>query len=198
MSRARALGSEVREVHVKRLVALAGLAAVLLGVTACNGSTTGQPSPVTTPAGVTSATGPATATSAPGGGGSSLPVDDPCSLLSSADLQQLGVSSPPTKDKVGTANSCELDTADDHFGIDVRTDGGLADFTPVAGGGPVTAPDLGSHQAKEQADKNSSSCTVAIGVSDSSRVDVSATGNGDTDPCPATLAVAKLVEPKLP
>jgi Protein of unknown function (DUF3558) len=181
---------------VKRLVALAGLTAVLLGVAACNGSTTGQPSPATTPAAVTS--GPVTATSAPGGGANSLPVDDPCSLLSSADLQQLGVSAPPTKDKVGTANSCELDTADDHFGVDVRTDGGLADFAPVAGGGPVTAPDLGGHQAKEQADKNASSCTVAIGVSDSSRVDVTATGNGNTDPCPATLAVAKLVEPKLP
>lgn len=197
MSRVRAPGSEVREVHVKRLVAAAGLTAVLLGAVACNGSTTGQPSPATTPAGVTSGTGPVTATSAPGSGGS-LPADDPCSLLSSADQQQIGVSSPPTKDKVGTANSCELDTADDHFGLDIRTDGGLADFAPVAGGGPVTAPDVGGHQAKEQADKNSSSCTVAIGVSDSSRVDVTATGDGNTDPCPAALAVAKLVEPKLP
>jgi hypothetical protein len=125
-------------------------------------------------------------------------VDDPCALLSSADLQQLDASSPPSQDKVGTAHSCELDTADYHFGVDIRTDAGLSDFAPVAGGGPVTAPDVGSHQAKEQADKNASSCTVAIGVSDSSRVDVTATGDGSTDPCPATLAVAKLVEPKLP
>jgi hypothetical protein len=125
-------------------------------------------------------------------------VDNPCALLSSADLQQIDASSPPTQDKVGTANSCELDTADYHFGLDIRTDAGLAGFEPVAGGGPVTSPDLGSHQAKEQADRNSSSCTVVIGVSDSSRVDVTATGDGNTDPCPATLAVAKLVEPKLP
>jgi hypothetical protein len=98
---------------------------------------------------------------------------------------------------VGTAHSCELDTADYHFGLDIRTDAGLSSFAPVAGGGPVTESDVGSHQAKEQADKNASSCTVAIGVSDSSRVDVTATGDGNTDPCPATLAVAKLVEPKL-
>lgn len=99
---------------------------------------------------------------------------------------------------VGTAHSCEIDSADYHFGLDIRTDGGLSAFESVAGGGPVTSPSVGRHQAKEQADSGSSSCTVAIGVSDSSRVDVTATGDGTKDPCPAALAVAQRVEPKLP
>jgi hypothetical protein len=110
----------------------------------------------------------------------------------------MGVSSPPSADKVGTANSCELDTTADHIGLDVRTDAGLSEYVAVPGGGPVTSVTVGRHQAKQQADKSSSSCTVAIGVTSSSRVDVTATGNGDTDPCPTALAVATLIEPKLP
>jgi Protein of unknown function (DUF3558) len=190
-----------KEGYVKRLVVLAGLAVTLMSVAAC-GSTPGQPTAVTTTAGggagQTSAAGTSDEPSSAGSGSGSLPVDQPCSLLSSSDLQQLNVSSPPSADKVGTANSCELDTAADHIGLDIRTDAGLADFDAVPNGGPVSDLTIGSHQAKQEADPSSSSCDVAIGVTSSSRVDVSTTGDGNTDPCPVAVAAAKLVEPKLP
>ncbi|HEX5494565.1 MAG TPA: DUF3558 family protein [Mycobacteriales bacterium] len=175
---------------MRRWVVLIGFAALLLGTAAC-GSTPGQPTPATTADGGSTSAAPSSTTS-------SFSADKPCSLFSSSDLQQLGVSSPPSQDMVGTAQSCELDTADFHIGLDIRTDVGLSGFVAVPNGGQVTSTTIGQHQAKQEADPSSSSCTVAIGLTDSSRVDVTTTGDGTSDPCPGALTIAKLVEPKLP
>ncbi|HEY3748145.1 MAG TPA: DUF3558 family protein [Pseudonocardiaceae bacterium] len=182
---------------MKRLVVLVGLAAVLVGTAACGGTTPGQPSAATTAGGGGQTSGGSTST-APSSRTSSFAADQPCSLLSSSDLEQLGVSSPPSQDMVGTAHSCELDTSAFHIGLDIRTDVGLAGFVAVPNGGKVTSTTIGQHQAKEEADPSSSSCTVAIGITDSSRVDVTTTGDGTSDPCPGALTVARLVEPELP
>lgn len=184
---------------MKRVVVLAGFAAMLVTAAACGGPTTGgQPTPqTTTGAGETSGAGQSTGSPATGGG-SSLPVNSPCSLLSSSDLQQIGASTPPSQDMIGTAHSCEIDSSAFHFGLDIRTDVGLSGFSGVSTGGPITTVTIGHHSAKEQADTSSSSCTVAIGVSSSSRVDVSATGDGSTDPCPAARNTATLIESNLP
>lgn len=177
-----------------RLALLTSALATLASVVACSTSTPGEPSAdgsgpsTTTPAG-------SSTSSALGAG---LPVNQPCSLLSAAALDQIGVSSPPSEDQVGTAHSCELDSSAYHIGLDIRTDVGLAGFQGVSGGGHLSSHTIGRHMAKEQPDNGSSSCTVAVGVSQSSRVDVTATGDGTTDPCPTAMAVAELVEPKLP
>jgi hypothetical protein len=42
------------------------------------------------------------------------------------------------------------------------------------------------------------SCIIAMGVTSSSRVDVSLNSGPRVDPCPLALQVAQLVEPKLP
>lgn len=183
---------------MKHLVVLAGSAAVLLGVVACGGPTPGQPTPATGANGG----GPAASSSSPSGGpqtstsgAGSLPVNQPCSLLSSSDLQQINVSSQPTQDMVGTAHDCSLTTPADSVGVAIRTNAGLAAFQPTSG--TVHGIRIGTHQAKQVID-NTGSCVIAIGVSDSSRVDVTATGDGTTDPCPTARTVAQLVEPKLP
>jgi hypothetical protein len=175
---------------VRRLVVLAGLAVALVGVAGCNNSTGGQPSAAATTAG-----SPPESTSPSAGGGNALPVDRACSLLSAGDLSSLGVSSAPTQGTVGTAHTCEADNATDHIIVGIRTNVGLSGF--VANGGTVHDLTIGTHQAKQEVD-NTGSCLIGIGVSSSSRVDVTVTGDGTTDPCPTAMNVAKLVEPKLP
>jgi hypothetical protein len=184
---------------VKRLVLLGAMVATLAVVVACGGPTTGQPSPATTAdsTGATSSgSGSADPTTA-GGTAGSLPVNEPCSLLSSGDLTHIGVSSPPTQDMVGTAHDCSLETSDYSIGVALRTNGGMGDFQQLPGG-TVQNITVGNHSAKQEKVDSSSSCVVVVGVTSSSRVDVTATGDGNTDPCPTALAVAKLVEPKLP
>jgi hypothetical protein len=176
---------------VKRLLVLAGIAGVLLSAAACGNSTDGQPTPVTS-----AAQGQPTRTTTPSaGGGGALPVDHACSLLSSSDLSQLGVSSSPSEDMIGTAHACEFDNSEGHIIVGIRTNVGLAGFS--ANGGTVGDITVGTHQAKQDVD-DTGSCVIAIGVSASSRVDVTVTGDGTSDPCPTSMAVARMVEPKLP
>lgn len=172
---------------MKLFVVAAGLGAMLVGISACSNSTTGQPSSTTTVTG-------AQPTSTTGGGGA-LPVDHVCSLLSTSDLTQLGVSATPTDDLVGTSHACEFDNSEGHVIVGIRTDVGLAGFN--ANGGTVQDLKIGTHQAKQETDRTGS-CVIGIGVSASSRVDITVTGNGSTDPCPTSMAVAKIVELKLP
>lgn len=181
-------------VSVKRLLVLVGLAAVLTAISACSHSTLGAPSPVTTTnAGQTSDGGDGDTSTAPASGADSFPTD-PCSLLSSADLQQVGVSSQPTQDKIGSAVSCEMDNSNDHIIVSLFPDSGLAGLQAT---GTVKSTTIGSHQAKQETD-STGSCVIAIGVSDTSSVDVTATPILGGDPCPTATTVARLVEPKLP
>ena len=172
-------------------VLVTGAVAALVLVSACGNSTGGQANPATT-----TTQGQPEQTSTPSGGGQSgLPVSQPCSLLSSGDLSQLGVSAQPQQVMVGTAHACNFDSADFALGVAIRTDGGLGAFTSA--GGTVQDTTVGKHQAKQELD-NTGSCVIGIGVSASSRVDITATGDGTTDPCPTALKLANLVEPKLP
>jgi hypothetical protein len=181
---------------VKRLVAIAGLMAMMLmGAVACNSSTQGEPSAQNTAGASQPSFSNPTGSSAASGGAGTLPADQPCSLLSSADLQRIEVSGQPTQDAIGTEHACEMDNPDGHIIVGVRADVGLAGFQ--SSGGTVHDMTVGSHQAREVLG-DTGTCLISIGVSDSSRVDVSMTGLGSSDPCPAALSVAKLVEPKLP
>jgi Protein of unknown function (DUF3558) len=184
--------------YVKRLVVLAGLAATLVVTAACGGPTTGQPSPATTAESAvqTTSDGGSGGTSTSSGDAGALPVNHPCSVLSSEDLSQLGVSSSPTEDMTGTAPDCAFQTADNFtVGIAIRTNVGLSGFALT--GGTAHSVTIGSHSAMQGVD-NTGSCVVGIGVSSSSRVDVTALGDGKADPCPTASSVAHLIEPKLP
>lgn len=181
---------------MKRLTVLTCLVVTLVGVAACNSTTTGQPGAAST----TQSGGPTSATSSPdtptsAGGSGGLPVDHPCSLLSSSDLTTLGVSAQPTEGTTGSAHTCDFDSSDFSMGIAIRTNVGLSGFNNP--GGTPQNIQVGRHQAKQEVD-NTGSCTVAIGITDSSRVDVLATPVLNGDPCPAALKIANIVEPKLP
>lgn len=178
---------------MKRLVVLAGMAAVLVGVAACNSPTPGNPTS-TSGNGQPSDSQPASPSSSMAG--PALPVNDPCSLISSSDLEQLGASSPPSKDKVGGAPDCSIDTSSGNIGVTVLAHRGLAQLNVQ---GPVTDRKVGSHQVKQmQYTSDSSDCLVAIGVTSSSRVDVSFEANGGVDACSNAFKAAQLVEPHLP
>jgi hypothetical protein len=166
---------------------LAGLAATLVAVAACNNSTAGQPSVGG------SVVGSRPPTSA--GGGKVLPVDEPCSLVSQTTLSQIGESVPPTRDMVGSAHDCSLTTPDFSIGVAILTDRGLSAFN--ANGGTVQDITIGTHQAKQEAD-STGSCAIAIGVTDSSRVDVTVTPGATADACPTATKLATAIEPKLP
>jgi hypothetical protein len=131
-----------------------------------------------------------------------LPVKQPCSLLSSSDLSQLDLdpSAPPSRDQVGTASSCDLSLADGGGGVivGIRTNEGLSAMTNS--GVATTSLTIGTHQAAKQTNDayNTGSCLISLGVSSSSRVDVTANTGGSSDACPDAMKVAQLVEPHLP
>lgn len=182
---------------MKRLAVLAGLATLAVGLAACSGAPTpGQPTAAQPTSGGGQHTRPDSPSPSTGAAGT-LPVNQPCSLLSSDNLTQLGVSAQPTQDMIGTAHACEMDTDQDHIIVDIRTNVGLDGFTEAATGGRVHDTTVGSHQAKQSVG-NSGSCVIGIGVAASSRVDVTVTGDGTTDPCPVAKTVATFVEPNLP
>jgi hypothetical protein len=127
--------------------------------------------------------------------GNALPVDQPCSLVPQSTLAQIGESAPPSPDMVGTAYDCSLETPDFSIGVAIRMDVGLAGFT--ADGGIVHDLTIGRHQAKQEVD-NMGSCVIGIGVSQSSRVDVTVTSGGTADPRHTAMTLATAIEPELP
>ena len=184
---------------VKRLVLVAGIAVTLALAVGCDNSIQGQANPATNP-GQEQPTTTGSPTSSPsdgggGGQGSGLPVNNPCQLVSSDTLSQLSVTAQPTTEMVGTAHVCNMNSADFAMGVAIRTDVGLDGFN--SSGGTVHDTTVGSHQAKQEVD-NTGSCVIGIGVSAMSRVDITVTGDGTTDPCPTATKLASLVEPKLP
>jgi len=184
---------------VNSRIVLTSLAAVLIAVAGCSGSTTGEAKP-TPDTGSSSASGNTsrTTTSSPTStaGGSSLGDTDPCSLLTKSEAEQ--VTGPlrenPAPNNLGSAKGCEFKPKGKNLGVDIRTNVGLAG---VQAPGEVIDLTIGGHQAKKFV-ASGGSCVVAMGVTSSSRVDVTLNAGGVDDPCPLAVRVAELVEPRLP
>jgi hypothetical protein len=83
-------------------------------------------------------------------------------------------------------------------GVSLYPDKGLKDYNL----GPQAEPSdikVGAHEAKlVKKALTKTACAVAIGVSDSSRVDVNGTGEDLELTCEAATKVATAIEPKLP
>ncbi|WP_158102837.1 DUF3558 domain-containing protein [Lentzea kentuckyensis] len=171
-------------------------AAALVALTACTGSTTGDPKPTPNTGGSTSSEDTRSSTSSPTStkASGSLADTDPCSLLSKSEAEQVmgTLKEEPKPEKIGSARGCDYSANLAGFSVDIRTNVGLAG---VQAPGEVTDVTIGRHQAKKFVAAGGS-CIVAVGVTSSSRVDV--TLNGQGDPCPRALQIAELVEPKLP
>jgi hypothetical protein len=126
----------------------------------------------------------------------------PCNLLSSDVVSQNQLGSPTPGNESGaricswqntTANNGDGYT----IGVGIRDSQGIKDVSPD--GYTVTPDNIGGHQGRQLQSTQSGTCIIAIGVTNSSRVDV--TVNAGTDPvqgCQLANQFAKVVEPNLP
>lgn len=177
-----------------RIAFISTTAGVLLALSACSGGgSAGTPRPETT------TTTPSTTTGSPTSSGTvrgSLADTDPCDLLTTSEATELGSTGSPKREKVGTADTCKWKSADSNFHVGVRTNMGIGQVQPDAG--QVKDITVIDRKAKQVSGNAAGTCIIALDVSSSSRVDVSAIGRPNEDPCPLALKVAELVEPKLP
>jgi len=184
---------------------MSALALVLAGATACSDKTNGSAVPggptgeqtgssTTTSKGTSS---PRTSTS-----GGTIPVTgkDPCSLLTASAKAQLGLSGNGERSDLAGAPGCKWkrrDTSGDLnlFTVDILEKLGVKDVPASA----KQIPDIDGHKAVQGSDIGGpGSCTVAIGVTDKSRVDNTVTAGTDTQKsCDLALQLAKLVAPEL-
>jgi hypothetical protein len=186
----------------RRLAILPLVAMAALGLAACSSTTTGQGTPVTTPAqGGTGGSSPSSSGSS-GDGSSALASVQPCNLLSSATLSQFGLSKTQSI-TIPAARPCDWTKPVDINGangysveIAIRDSQGIKDINTA--GNTVTEDNVGSHDGRlVQADAGGG-CIVVIGVGDSSRVDVSVAGTDTNQACSVANQLAKVVEPQLP
>lgn len=171
-------------------------AATLFATTACGESTSGQAQPAadTTTTSSPSNGGTSGAVTSPSNADDSLGKVDPCTLLTKNEAAEVGASNEPKPEKIGSARTCRWKPQNALFSVVIRTNAGVSD---VQAPGEVTDITVGHHQAKKFVGAGGS-CTVAMGVTSSSRVDIVLNADSRVDPCPPTLRIAELVEPKLP
>jgi hypothetical protein len=173
----------------------AGLA-VLLGLVACTSSTPGTGTvapPVSSP--ISSA--PTTAA------GASLATIQPCDLLTSTDVSQHHLNSDgPTTGNGARSCSWSDDSYDDglgyELGVDIRDSQGINDYNGE--GFSVSDATIGRHKAILARGTADDLCDITIGVTQTSRVDISVnTGAADVNQsCTLVERYAQLIEPKLP
>jgi ABC-type phosphate transport system substrate-binding protein len=180
----------------RRTAVLPVIVAALLGLAACTNSTTGNG----TPAPPANTTQPGN--SSPTSGGSGLTSIQPCDLLSSADVSQNQLGTP-APENLGGARTCSWQNTTANNGDGYNISVGIRDTQGIneisSGVDTITPDNIGSHPGRQLQSTQSGTCVIAIGVTNSSRVDV--TVNAGTDPvqgCQLANQFAKLVEPNLP
>lgn len=178
---------------------LVPLVAVLtLGLAGCATETPGDatagdsPNAPTIPGGDPGTEAPTGPTSEPADAGT---ADlEPCDLLTTAEQAKFDVDGG-VADEVGVARACEWQSNEHTITVGVFDDLGLDDVVSKTPAKPLK---VGSHDAV-QATGGVSTCAIAIGVTETSRVDVAGVAGGDmTKACAVAKQAAELVEPKLP
>jgi hypothetical protein len=190
---------------VRRLVLVASVLVALTGsLVACKSETPGLPSASSS-----------AATTSKGGGGpfsetntasestpNSSAAPGPlanmaaCSLLTSADVSALGVTSAGTEfDASKTSRSCQyLKSGSFTISAAIFDDHGIQDVT---GRGTLTSLTIGSHEAVQG--MSGGLCAIAIKTSENSRVDATGQTNADQKAsCDLAHQVAEILEKKLP
>lgn len=180
------------------------LSGLLLGISvllaSCSSGLSGRPSPAqpSTTVVIAPSTGPQASTSTGPTKPQSLDSIAPCSLLGSGDLAAVGATRAPEENKIGTSRRCVVRLPDLRVvSVGLRSNTGLAQLDDQGLTRDIT---VGSHSGKEQRTTNGIECIVVLGVSDTSRVDVSATSSDSPMDALCLIAnqVASIVEPKLP
>lgn len=189
---------------MKRLAVASVLAAAVFGLVACTSSTDGGANPSSGGGQTTTGSGGGgTTTTSGGGGGSPLAALQPCNLVSGSEQTQLQVSQSQSGTESG-ARYCAWQRPVDASGqngyvvsVDLRDSQGMDSVN--TGGYDVTSETVGKHQGKQLKATASAGCIVVIGVSATSRVDVTATdGTATTSSCQIANQLANVVEPQLP
>ncbi|MCR3719120.1 Protein of unknown function (DUF3558) [Prauserella flava] len=159
-----------------------------------------MPDGSTTPAEASESPGNSSATEP---GATPLTEIDPCSVLSSEELAKYGTFPQGSPENVGSARACTFDkdtdspTTDPNRVITVamRDQQGLDDAVD-RGNGIERAEADGREYARIP---STGPCTIAIGVSATSRVDVTVVATEGTEKsCTIADEVAAIVEPRLP
>lgn len=176
-----------------------------LGLAACSSPTigSGTTAPTTGANQPTNGGGTPSTADSGGNGASSLSSVQPCNLLSSAVMSQYGLS-PASSITVPDARPCNWSKPVDINGnngysveIDIREHQGLKDINTA--GSTITQDNIGTHPGRQFSLDAGGSCTVSIGVTNASRVDVGVTAGTDTNQaCQVANNLAKVVEPQLP
>jgi uncharacterized protein DUF3558 len=178
---------------------IALLAAVLLAVAGCTNDSAGSPLPTGSPeGGQTVSSRPPTSSD---NVAAKLAAIDPCSLLTQAELDQYGLQRRHAGDLAGSRHCSWGHLPDENgeggfvVGAAIWDRQGLKDINES--GYSVTDAAIGKRQARQAAQNGGNGCFVAIGVSDSSRVDVTASGDPGQG-CVLANRFAELIEPRLP
>lgn len=179
---------------------------VALALSACSNADSGTPEAAGDPdSSVTSSgtTNPPSTGSDPSGA-SPLSGANPCSFLTTAEVEKHGdvEKNSPQHKTIGTADVCSWpgDAGDSAAlvpttSIAVRENAGVQD---------VTDKGKGVQQTEENGRKYARSpgpggCTIAIGVTNSSRVDVTVSGTESSDQaCQIANALTEVAEPNVP
>lgn len=179
------------------------LAMAFAGMVACSSATSGSPIP-----GATSGTDSAPTSSQqttgesspPSTGSSPLADKDPCSLLTASAQSRFGVSDGKKHD-VGDGRGCQWTlrgpSETTFFAVQIYDNSGIKDIP--AESKPKDLPDVGSHKAVQtQEIGGPGSCSVILGVTDSSQVTASVLAGTDTSKaCDLAHQLAEQVEPEL-
>jgi hypothetical protein len=182
-------------VTVQTAYRVAPLIALVIGLAGCSAETPGEPNATSTTSAVGSSTStrPPTSTSQP----SPLVSIDPCGLLEPADVAAFGAN-PGQPRGSGIAKACQwLAPGQGAFSVNFNPDRSLEQI--VVGRGRLTDQVVGTRQGKRLVDDSPGACMVSIPITDTSRVDFSASTRTDTaNACEFAMRLATLVEPKLP
>ncbi|MFD1149711.1 DUF3558 domain-containing protein [Saccharothrix hoggarensis] len=181
---------------------MAFVAGLALLTTACSDGATGTPTPATTTTGTKADSSTTPATTSPSDDNALADVD-PCDLLTSAEVTQVGLTNPGEPEVIGGAETCRWK---------VSGNGGLlVAVNPRKGfddldyrGKDVAPTKVGKYEARlaKALDGAKNICHVVIEVSGSSSVQLisnfTASSSDTAGACARATQAAELVAPKLP
>ncbi|WP_253863239.1 DUF3558 domain-containing protein [Prauserella halophila] len=173
-----------------------------VAVTACSNSESGTPEVDAGPNGsARSSTMTVPSADDEPGAGISLSELDPCSLLSQADVTQFGPVKEPQQKQIGTADTCswepdrsEISGERGTLGVNIRDNAGVQNMNDK-GMGVEHTTENGRDYGRSPSPNG---CTIAIGVTDTSRVDVLVSGADPNKACKMANTLVEVVEPKVP
>ncbi|GLW90857.1 DUF3558 domain-containing protein [Actinokineospora globicatena] len=146
---------------------------------------------------------PTTSSRAESGGPSTAqPVSiKPCSLLSAADVAELGITTAGKPNETKGSATClwrvEKPLAAESYdvGVTYYKQRGVDDLVTEHTREPVQ---VGKHKGVKALGDTDSGCIIALGITATSRVDVRAIGGDSAGLCGAAMAAAERVETRLP